>query len=115
MFSADFAAALEATGIPAAHWGWAKNRVPSGDHIVYAEDAPDDLVANGLHAERATTGTVDLFTRTYDGTTAARVEAALEGLPHVAWEQLDPIYEDDTEYVHYIWRVGEYGEKRNPV
>ena len=115
MFSATFEAALRATGIPAAHWSWGKDRTPQGDHIVWAEDAPDDLVANGLHAERATSGTVDLFTRAYDGTTAAQVEAALESLPHAVWEQLDPLYEDDTEFVHYIWRVAEYGENRNPV
>ena len=53
--------ALNATGYPFEHYGWSK--APEGDYGVYAEDSGEDFVANDVHLERGTAGTVDLFTR----------------------------------------------------
>lgn len=110
MFSDDFVNALKATEIPVAHFGWETTRLPMGDYIVYSEDSMNDLEANGRHIERATVGTVDLFTRNYETDAKDPVEQALDGLPGIVW-QLETIqFEEDTRYVHYSWMVGQYGE-----
>lgn len=110
MFSSDFEAALKATKIPVAHYGWEKNRLPADDYIVYAEDASNDLEANGLHIEAATEGTVDFFTRNYSSDAKDPVEEAFEGMPTVVWRLNTIQFEGDTRYVHYEWVVGEYGK-----
>ena len=110
MFSSDFEQALKATKIPVAHFGWETEGLPMGDYIVYSENSMDDLEANGLHIERATVGTVDLFTRDYSDDAKDPVEQALSGLPGIVW-QLETIqFEEETRYVHYSWMVGQYGE-----
>ena len=103
---ARLAAALEATGYPFAHFGW--SRAPEGTYGEWAEETGSDLGANGHHAERGTTVTVDLFTRDGSRTPRDTIEAVLNALP-VAW-RLDSInYEPDTGLVHLYWRVGVYG------
>lgn len=109
MFSSDFVKALEDTQIPVAHWGWDKKRLPSGNYIVYEEDGAADLEANGLHIERATEGTVHLYTRDYSSTAGSAVEAAFESLPGVVWYLASVQFEEDTRYVHFAWEVGEHG------
>lgn len=109
MFSSAFAAALKATGIPVAHYGWEKDRFPSGNYIVYAEDSAADLEANGLHIERATEGTVDLFTRDYSDAAKDPVESVFESMPGIVWHLNTIQFEEDTKYVHYEWVVGQYG------
>lgn len=112
MFSSDFIEAmddLKDEGIPAAHYGWSKERLPSGNYVVYAEDSANDFMADEIHGERATEGTVDLFTRNYAQDAAAPVEAVLESLPGVAWRLNSVQFEEDTRYVHYEWVVQEIG------
>lgn len=109
MYSADLIAALVATKIPAAHYGWETGHVPVGDFIVYAEDAANDLEADGRHIERATEGTVHLYTRDYTGTARQAVESALESLPNVVWQLNSIMFEETSRYEHYAWEVGEYG------
>lgn len=100
------AAALEATGIPFAQFGWSK--APAGTYGVWAEESAEDLGANGHHAERGTIVTVDVYTREAAGAIRDSVEAALNGLP-VSW-RLDSIqYENETGLVHLYWRCGVYG------
>jgi len=110
MFSDRFVNALKATGFPVAHFGWEKERLPAGDYIVFAEDGANDFMAGGRHAERATEGTVDLFTRNYAPDAASSVEQALQGLTGVAWSLNSIQFEEDTRYVHFEWVVSEYGE-----
>lgn len=109
MFSSAFEAALKATNIPVAHYGWEKNRLPAADYIVYAEDGANDFMADEKHVERATEGTVDLFTRNYARDAADPIEEALEGLTGVAWSLNSIQFEEDTRYVHYEWVVQELG------
>lgn len=109
MFSDDFVNALKATEIPVAHFGWETTRLPMGDYIVYGEDGANDFVADERHGERATEGTVDLFTRNYAANAAGPVEQALEGLAGVAWRLNSIQFEEDTRYVHYEWVVQELG------
>lgn len=101
----DLKQALDATGLPFAHFAWA--RAPAGDHGVYAEDGAADFIADGLHAERATTGTVDWFTRDPAGPARAAIEEALERV--AVWSLESIQYEDETRYTHYEWRFGLYG------
>ena len=110
MYSDDFVAALKATGIPVAHFGWEKERFPAGNYIVYTEDGADDLEANGLHIERATDGTVAPFTRDYTTTQKALVEAVFEARPDIVWNLETIQFEEETKYVHYSWEVGQYGK-----
>ena len=98
--------ALNATGYPFEHYGWSK--APDGDYGVYAEDSGEDFVANDVHLERGTVGTVDLFTR--DDTSAPRdaVEAVLNAAG-ASWYLNTIQFEEDTGYIHYEWVVGLYG------
>ena len=98
--------ALNDTGYPFEHYGWSK--APDGDYGVYAEDSGEDFVANDVHLERGTAGTVDLFTR--DDTSAPRdaVEAVLNAAG-ASWYLNTIQFEEDTGYIHYEWVVGLYG------
>lgn len=89
-----------------AQYGW--SRAPEGDYGVVSEDSGDDFIANDVHLERGTAGTVDLFTR--DATSAPRdaVEAVLNSAG-VCWQLNSVQFEDDTGFIHYEWLVGIYG------
>lgn len=89
-----------------AQYGW--SRAPEGDYGVVSEDSGEDFIANDIHLERGTAGTVDLFTR--DATSAPRdaVEAVLNSAG-VCWQLNSVQFEDDTGFIHYEWLVGIYG------
>lgn len=120
--------ALHETGYAFAHFGW--SRAPKGDYGVYAEDGANDLIAGGVHAERAVEGTLDYFTRAIDD----RVVLAHDGVPYAtqtglySWVESIPAktaienaltksgcawylnsiqFEQDTGYVHieWVWQV----------
>lgn len=94
-------AALEATGLPFAHYGW--SAAPDGDYGVFAEDGANDFESDDRHSERALQGTVDYYTR--DDTAAPRnaVEDALCSVWNCAWYLNSIQYEADTGYIHYEW------------
>lgn len=94
--------ALEATGLPVAHFGWSK--APQGDYIVWGEDGANDLRANGRQAERVTELTVDLFTRDDSQTQRRAVEAALDSCG-CAWYLNSAQLEDQSGYIHWEWVV----------
>lgn len=97
-------AALESTGLPFAHYAWSQKPPEYG---VYAEDGGDDFLADGEHAERGTTGTIDYFTRDDSGSIRDTIETALKG---VCAYRLNSIqYEDDTGFIHYEWEFSLYG------
>lgn len=98
--------ALRETGIPVAHYGWSK--APKGDYVVYAEESGEDFLADGTHAEKAVTGTVDLFTRDETGKSKEQLETALEKSGAV-WYWNSTQFEQDTGYVHHEWVVSVYG------
>lgn len=92
--------ALDATGLPFAHFGWSK--APSGDYGVYAEDGANDLLADNAHAESVAEGTVDYFTRDDKLTAQPAIEAALTAAG-CAWYLSSIQMEDDTGYIHLEW------------
>lgn len=96
----------ENTSYSFAQYGW--SRAPEGDYGVVSEDSGEDFIANDVHLERGTAGTVDLFTR--DATSAPRdaVEAVLNSAG-VCWQLNSVQFEDDTGFIHYEWLVGIYG------
>ena len=91
--------ALNSTGYSFAHYGWSK--APESEYGVYAEEAGRDFIADGLHVETGTTGTIDYFTRDDTGTPRATIEAALNGV--CAWYLNSIQYEDDTGLIHLEW------------
>lgn len=99
----DLKNALNATGLPFAHFAWSKgSKVLSQDHGVWAEDSENSLWADNRHAERALQGTVDWYTRKDDGVAAALIEAALDAAG-AAWYLNAILYEEDTGFLHYEW------------
>ena len=96
----------ENTSYSFAQYGW--SRAPEGDYGVVSEDSGEDFIANDVHLERGTAGTVDFFTR--DATSAPReaVEAVLNDAG-VCWQLNSIQFEDDTGFIHYEWLVGIYG------
>lgn len=98
-------AALDATGLPFAAFGWSK--APDGDYGVYAPDGANDLYAGDSHAETATEGTVDYFTRHYPAEAVSTIQEALEGVPGLAWHLNSVQFESDTGYIHFEWVVQE--------
>ncbi|MBQ8109693.1 MAG: hypothetical protein IJ124_06005 [Clostridia bacterium] len=92
--------ALEATGLPVAHFGW--STAPAAPYLVYGEDGANDLEAGNAHAERAVEGTVDLYTRDDTGRDIAVVESALEE-SGAAWYYASTQFETDTGLLHHEW------------
>ena len=100
--------ALNATGLSFAHYGWSKTaRELDEDHGVVAENGGEDFIANDIHLERATTGTVDYFTRDNSDSPRSTIEAVLN--QYCAWQLNSVQFEEDTGYIHYEWVVGVYG------
>ena len=94
--------ALQQTGYRFAHFGWSP--APEGDYGAWSEDSGDDFIANNVHAERGTSYTVDYYTRDASGTARDTIERALHGL-RCGWRLDTIMYENDTGYIHYAWRV----------
>lgn len=93
-------AALEATGLPFAHFGWSK--APAGDYGVWTEDGANDLIADNAHAENLVEGTVDWFTRDDAMPAQPIIEAALTSAG-CAWYLNSIQMEDNTGYIHLEW------------
>ena len=74
----------------------------SDRYFVWQEDGANDLEADGLHVERAITGSTDLFTKQEFDPWKEQFEAAMEasGLP---WSYNSFQFEEETGYYHYEW------------
>ena len=96
----ELKAALDATGLQFAHFGWSK--APAGDYGVYAEDGANDLYADDIHAEKAVQGTIDYFTRDDSGAPQTTIENALNN-GQIAWYLNSLQFEEDTGFIHYEW------------
>ena len=98
--------ALNATGYAFVHFGWSK--APDAEYGVYAEERGADFEADGRHAEKATTGTIDYFTRDDSATPRTTIESAINGVC-AAWYLNSIQYENDTGLIHYEWVFYVYG------
>ena len=80
-----------------------RKRMKSSRYFVWQEEGADDLNADDRHAERAVTGTTDLFTRQEFDPWATAFEAALDATEGVCWYLNSVQYEPDTGVTHYEW------------
>ena len=84
------------------------NQVSHAEHMksdryfVWQEDGSNDFTAGNAHAERAVTGSTDLFTKQEFDPWKEEFEAALDaaGLP---WRYNSFQYEEDTGFYHHEW------------
>ena len=77
-------------------------RLQSERYFVWQEDGANDLEADDTHAERAITGTTDLFTKIeFD----PWVDALGESLSSycIAWYLNSVQFEEDTGFWHWEW------------
>ena len=81
-------------------------------YFVWAEEDPNDLIAEGRHAERAVRGTTDLFTKLEDDPWKKAFEDSLTAAG-IAWRWNSTQYEPDTGYIHYEW-VWEVADGADP-
>ena len=77
-------------------------RLEGERYFVWQEDGADDFVADGIHAEKAMTGTTDLYTKTEFDPWRDQFEAALDEAG-VAWSLNSIQFEHETGYWHYEW------------
>lgn len=71
-------------------------------YFVWQEDGSNDLMADGVHAERAVTGTTDLYTKTEFDPWKEQFERELDK-QGIAWGLNSIQYEPETGYWHYEW------------
>lgn len=77
-------------------------RMKSERYFVWQEDGSNDLEANGVHQERAVTGSTDLFTKVeFDPWTEALGRSFDRS--GIAWRYLGADYEDETGFFHHTW------------
>lgn len=71
-------------------------------YFVWQEDGANDFQADGIHAEKAVTGTTDLYTKMEFDPWKDQLSAAFDnaGIP---WYINSIQYEEDTGYFHYEW------------
>lgn len=78
-------------------------RMKSDRYFVWQEDGAEDLNVNGVHGERAVTGSTDLFTKKEFDHWAQAFEAALDAASGITWELNGIQFEQETGYWHYEW------------
>lgn len=74
----------------------------SNRYFVWQEDGADDFEADGIHAEKAMTGTTDLFTKREFDPWRDQFETELDNAG-IAWSLNSVLFEEDTGYWHYEW------------
>ena len=81
------------------HW----ERMKSDRYFVWQEEGRNDLEAGNRHAEKAMTGTTDLFTKREFDPWVEAFEAALDADPYIAWRLNSVQYEEDTGFHNWEW------------
>ena len=77
-------------------------RMQSDRYFVWQEDGENSLITNNSHAERAVTGTTDLFTKQEFDPWADALGEAFSSFG-IAWSFVDIQYEEETGFFHYTW------------
>lgn len=77
-------------------------RMKSSRYFVWQEDGSNGLEAGNTHAEKAVTGTTDLFTKQEFDPWKDAFEKSLD--QHgIAWYLNSIQYEEETGFYHYEW------------
>lgn len=79
-------------------------RMKSDRYFVWQEEGNNDLLADGRHAEKAVTGSTDLFTKMEFDPWKEAFEQALDDTPGVCWRLNSVQYEPETGFWHYEWK-----------
>lgn len=77
-------------------------RIKSERYFVWMEDGRIDLYADNVHAERAVTGSTDLYTKVELDPWADALGQALSR-QHIAWQLVSVELEAETGFWHYSW------------
>ena len=77
-------------------------RMKSERYFVWQEDGRDDLMAGNSHAERAVTGSTDLYTKVEFDPWAEALETELTK-QLVVWNRINVELEQETGFWHYSW------------
>lgn len=80
------------------HW----ERLKSERYFVWQEDGLNALMADGVHAESALTGTTDLYTRKEFDPWVEQFQEAMD-LHGISWYLNSVQHEEDTGLIHYEW------------
>lgn len=80
------------------HW----ERLKSERYFVWQEDGRNDLMADGVHAEGAVTGTTDLYTKQEFDPWVEELQEAFE-VHGISWYLNSVQFEEDTGFTHYEW------------
>lgn len=78
-------------------------RLKSDRYFVWQEDGANDFTAGSVHAEKAVTGSTDLFTKQEFDPWKTKFEAALDAAPDIAWTTESVQYEEETGFFHHEW------------
>lgn len=79
-------------------------RLKSDRYFVWQEEGSDDLIADNVHAEKAVSGSTDLFTKREFDPWKDAFEAAMDAVPGLAWRLNSVQFEHDTGFWHYEWK-----------
>ena len=77
-------------------------RLKSERYFVWQEDGRDDLAASNGHAERAVTGSTDLYTKVEFDPWAEQLGEELSSR-YIAWSLVGVELEAETGFWHYSW------------
>ena len=78
-------------------------RLKSDRYFVWQEDGSNDFIADGIHAEKAVSGSTDLFTKKEFDPWREAFEVELDKAEGVNWELKSIQFEQDTRFWHYEW------------
>lgn len=77
-------------------------RLQSDRYLVWQEDGANDFRAGDVHAEKAVTGTTDLFTKQEFDPWREELEQSFDAAPLV-WKLNSVQFEEETGFWHYEW------------
>lgn len=78
-------------------------RLKSKRYFVWQESAQKDFEAEGVHAEKAMSGSTDLFTKMEFDPWKDLFEAQLDAASGIAWRLNSVQLEEETGFWHYEW------------
>ena len=77
-------------------------RIQSERYFVWQQDGENPLIVNNVHAERAITGTTDLFTKQEFDPWADALGESFSSFG-IAWSLSDVQFEEETGFWHTTW------------
>lgn len=78
-------------------------RMQSERYFVWQADGAADCILDGRHAEKAVTGSTDLFTKQEFDPWKDKMEQAFDNAPDILWRLNSIQFEEETGFWHYEW------------